>query len=67
LRSLDFDQSGYLEVVALGLDKARLISLSAIGSRKKTLMMLLSIEPITTAARMIRMKVIVVPAVKVSV
>jgi hypothetical protein len=67
LRSLDFDQSGYLEVEVIGLDAARLISLSAIGSRKKVLMMLLSIEPITTAARMIRMKVIAVLAVKVSV
>jgi hypothetical protein len=67
LRSLDFDQSGYLEVEVIGLDAARLISLSATGFRKKTLMMLLSIEPITTAARMIRMKVIAVLAVKVSV
>ena len=67
MRSLDFDQSGYLEVEVIGLDAARLISLSATGFRKKTLMMLLSIEPITTAARMIRMKVIAVLAVKVSV
>jgi hypothetical protein len=64
---LDLDQSGYLEVVALGLNEARLISLSAIGFKKKTLMMLLSIEPITTAARIVRIKVIAVLAVKVSV
>ena len=64
---MDLDQSGYLEVVDLGLDTARLISLSAIGFKKKTLMMLLSIEPITTAARIVRMKIIVVLAVKVSV
>jgi hypothetical protein len=67
LRSLDLDQSGYLGLAATGLDEARLISLSAIGFKKKTLMMLLSIEPITTAARIVRMKIIAVLAVKVLV